>query len=333
MSGIAEIAEEAGVSPATVSRALRGLHHVNYKTRKKVVDAALALDYPVRPDLLPLEVRKKSNVVGVITPYLSRWYFAQAINGIEQSLREAGIDLMLFNFSEVEGRKRIFQQRLLREKVDALIIISLPVEDDDFESLLSLGIPLTLLGFDHENYNSVMVDDVLGGKIATNHLIDYGHKDIAILSGARDIAMNFNVSDNRTLGFIKAMQEANIEWNPENDIRGDYNVQTAEIAMRSFLDRKKLPTAVFCHSDEMAIGAMKAIRQKGLRVPEDISVIGFDDHEYAQHIGLTTVSQPPQFLGQMAASAAVESILKPGSQTKHLSVATSLVLRETTARI
>jgi DNA-binding LacI/PurR family transcriptional regulator len=83
----------------------------------------------------------------------------------------------------------------------------------------------------------------------------------------------------------------------------------------------------------MAIGAMKAIRQKGLRVPEDISVIGFDDHEYAQHIGLTTVSQPPQFLGQMAASAAVESILKPGSQTKHLSVATSLVLRETTARI
>lgn len=333
MSGLAEIAEKAGVSSATVSRALRGLHHVNHKTRKKIVDAAIALDYPLRPDLLPREVRKKSNVVGVITPYISRWYFAQSINGIEQSLREAGIDLMLFNFSQVDARQRIFQKKQLREKVDALIIISLPPEDEEFEALLALGIPLTLLGFDHSDHNSVMVDDVLGGRIATNHLIDYGHRDIAILSGARDIAMNFNVSDNRTLGFLKAMQEANLEWNPENDIRGDYNVQTAEIAIEAFLGRKKLPTAIFCHSDEMAIGAMKAIRKKGLRVPEDISVIGFDDHEISQHIGLTTVSQPPQFLGQMAASTAIDSILKPGVQTKHLSVATSLVLRATTARI
>jgi len=240
---------------------------------------------------------------------------------------------MLFNFSQVDARQKIFQKKQLREKVDALIIISLPPEDEEFEALLALGIPLTLLGFDHTDHNSVMVDDVLGGRIATNHLIDYGHRDIAILSGARDIAMNFNVSDNRTLGFLKAMQEANLEWNPENDIRGDYNVQTAEIAMEAFLGRKKLPTAIFCHSDEMAIGAMKAIRKKGLRVPEDISVIGFDDHEISQHIGLTTVSQPPQFLGQMAASTAIDSILKPGVQTKHLSVATSLVLRETTARI
>lgn len=103
--------------------------------------------------------------------------------------------------------------------------------------------------------------------------------------------------------------------------------------MEAFLKRKKLPTAIFCHSDEMAFGAMKAIRARGMRIPEDISVIGFDDHELAQYVGLTTVSQPPQFLGQIAAAATISTITNPDTEIKHLSVTTSLVLRQTTSRI
>lgn len=333
MAGVVEIAELAGVSPATVSRALRGLHHVNDETRQKIVDAALQLNHRVRPDLLPRDVVTRTNAVGVIAPYISRWYFTQSINGIEQSLREAGFDLMLYNFSQVDARQRIFQEKLLRGKVDALIVISMPPQDEEFESILDLGIPLTLLGFDHDGCSSVKVDDVLGGKIATQHLIDYGHKDIAILSGERVTTLASNVSNDRMAGFLEAMGSASIDWNPEFEIRGDYNIQTSEIAMESFLRRKKLPTAIFCHSDEMAFGAIKAIRKKGMRIPEDISVIGFDDHEIAQYVGLTTVSQPPQLLGQMAAAATISRITNPESQTKHLSVATSLVLRETTARV
>jgi len=335
VSGIVEIAKMTGVSPATVSRALRGLHHVNEKTRTKIVQAALELNYPLRPDLLPASARTRTNVVAVIAPYISRWYFAQAINGIEQTLRESGIDMMLYNFSQVESRQRVFQEKQLRGKVDAIIVISLPPTDEEIESIFELGIPLTLLGFDYEECNSVMVDDILGGKIATQHLIDYGHKDIAILSGERDSALSFNVSDHRTKGFLQAISEANLEWNPENEIRGDYNILTAEIATEAFLGRKgrKLPTAIFCHSDEMALGAMKAIRRKGLRIPEDISVIGFDDNEIAQYVGLTTVSQPPQFLGQMAASATIATIASPEAKMKHLFVSTSLIVRETTARI
>jgi DNA-binding LacI/PurR family transcriptional regulator len=335
VSGIVEIAKMTGVSPATVSRALRGLHHVNEKTRTKIVQAALELNYPLRPDLLPASARTRTNVVAVIAPYISRWYFAQAINGIEQTLRESGIDMMLYNFSQVESRQRVFQEKQLRGKVDAIIVISLPPKDEEIESIFELGIPLTLLGFDYEECNSVMVDDILGGKIATQHLIDYGHKNIAMLSGERDSALSFNVSDHRTKGFLQAISEAGLEWNPENEIRGDYNILTAEIATEAFLGRKgrKLPTAIFCHSDEMALGAMKAIRRKGLRIPEDISVIGFDDHEIAQYVGLTTVSQPPQFLGQMAASATIATIASPEAKMKHLFVATSLIVRETTARI
>jgi DNA-binding LacI/PurR family transcriptional regulator len=331
--GIVEIAGRAGVSPATVSRALRGMHHVNEETRSKIVAAAMELNYPLRSDLIPRELVQRTNRMGVIAPYISRWYFAEAINGIEQSLREAGMDLLLYNFSQVDARQRIFQHKQLRGKVDALIVISMPPTDEEFTSLLSLGIPITTIGFVHEGCTSVAIDDVVGGKVATQHLTGLGHRKIAILSGQRETAYNFDVSDNRTKGYIEALNEVGVEWDPDLEIRGDFNIYTAEIAMNSFLSRKKLPTAIFCHSDEMAFGALKAIRNKGMRVPEDISVIGFDDHDIAQYIGLTTVSQAPQFEGQVAAAAAIAEVADPTLEPKHIVVPLSLVVRETTAAI
>jgi len=331
--GIVEIAGRAGVSPATVSRALRGMHHVNEETRSKIVAAAMELNYPLRSDLIPRELVQRTNRIGVIAPYISRWYFAEAINGIEQSLREAGMDLLLYNFSQVDARQRIFQHKQLRGKVDALIVISMPPTDEEFTSLLSLGIPITTIGFVHEGCTSVAIDDVVGGKVATQHLTGLGHRKIAILSGQRETAYNFDVSDNRTKGYIEALNEVGVEWDPDLEIRGDFNIYTAEIAMNSFLSRKKLPTAIFCHSDEMAFGAMKAIRSKGMRVPEDFSVIGFDGHQIAQYVGLTTVSQPPQFEGQVAAASAIAEVADPTLEPKHIVVPLSLVVRETTAAI
>jgi DNA-binding LacI/PurR family transcriptional regulator len=333
MSGIVEIAERAGVSPATVSRALRGMHHVNERTRTKIVAAAMELNYPLRPDLIPPGLVKKTNRIGVIAPYISRWFFSQAINGIEQSLREVGMDLLLYNFSQVDARQRIFQQKQLRGKVDAIIVVSMPPTDEEFTSLLSLGIPITTIGFSHEGCTSIAIDDVLGGKVATQHLTDLGHREIAVLSGQRETAYNFDVSGNRNKGYVEALNEVGVEWNPELEISGDFNIYTSEIAMEAFLRRKKLPTAIFCHSDEMAFGALKAIRNKGMRVPEDISVIGFDDHDIAQYIGLTTVAQPPQFEGQVAAAAAIAEITNPTLERRKIVVPLSLMVRQTTAAI
>ena len=293
----------------------------------------MELKYPLRPDLIPFELVERTNRIGVIAPYISRWYFAEAINGIEQSLREAGIDLLLYNFSQVEARQRIFQHKQLRGKVDALIVISMPPTDEEFTSLLSLGIPITTLGFIHEGCTSVTIDDVNGGYVATKHLTDLGHRKIAVLSGQRETAYNFDVSDNRTKGYIQALNEVGVDWDPNLEIRGDFNIYTAEIAMAAFLGRKSLPSAIFCHSDEMAFGAMKAIRSKGLRVPEDISVIGFDDHQVAQYVGLTTVSQPPQFEGQVAAAAAISEVANPAIERRNILVPLSLVVRDTTASL
>ena len=333
MAGIVEIAEKAGVSPATVSRALRGLHHVNEKTRKKIVEAAQLLDYPLRADLLPRTASEQTNSIGVIAPFLSRWYFAQALAGVEQALREAGMDLLLYNFAQVDARQRVFQQKKLIGKVDGLIVISLPPTEKEFEQILNLGIPVSLLGVPNKRCSSVSIDDIRGAEIATQHLIDMGHRDIAIMVGQNSFAFNFEVADQRKHGFLRTLEANGIEFNPQFELIADFDTHTAELAMDEFLTRKKQPTAIFCESDEMAYGAMKAIRKKGLRVPEDISVVGYDDHEFAAILELTTIAQPARFLGQLAASQILAMIEKPESTMSQMTVPTSLVLRESVKKL
>jgi DNA-binding LacI/PurR family transcriptional regulator len=331
VSGIVEIAKRAGVSPATVSRALRGMHHVNERTRTKIIEAAQLLDYPIRPDLLPSSATTRTNTIGVIAPFISRWYFSQALAGVEQALREAGMDLLLYNFAQVDARQRVFQQKKLIGKVDGLIVISLPPTEKEFDRILGLGIPVSLLGISNDRCSTVSIDDVKGAEIATQHLVDMGHRDIAIMVGQNSYNFNFEVSNQRKDGFIRILNENGISFNPAFEIVADFDSHTAELAMTEFLGRKKLPTAIFCESDEMAFGAIKAIRKKGLRVPEDISIIGYDDHEFSATIGLTTIAQPVQFLGQLAASQIMAKIEKPESNSAQMKVPTSLVIRESVA--
>jgi DNA-binding LacI/PurR family transcriptional regulator len=328
MSGIVEIAERAGVSAATVSRALRGLHHVNERTRKKIVEAAQELDYPIRPDLLPRSESSRTNTIGVIAPFLSRWYFSQSVAGVEQALREAGMDLLLYNFAQIDARQRVFQQKKLIGKVDGLIVMSLRPTDKEFHQILGLGIPVSLLGGIDDRCSSVSIDDVAAAEMATQHLVDMGHTSIGLIVGQREHAFNFEVAIQRKKGFLNVLKRNGIKFNPAYEIMADFDNHTSELAMDEFLGRKDLPTAIFCESDEMAFGAIKSIRKRGLRVPEDISVIGFDDHEFSATMGLTTIAQPPRFLGQLAASQILAAIEKHESALGKISVPTTLVIRE-----
>ena len=333
MSGIVEIAKRAGVSPATVSRALRGMHHVNERTRKKIIEAAQELDYPIRPDLLPRSEGGKTNTIGVIAPFISRWYFSQAIAGAEQALREAGMDLLLYNFAQVEARQRVFQQKKLVGKVDGLIVISLPPTEKEFDQILGLGIPVALLGTADSRCSSVSIDDVEGAEVATEHLIERGHREIAIMAGQIEKDYNFKVSSDRKRGYLQTLARNDIDFNPAFELTANFDSHTAELAMDELLTRKKLPTAIFCESDEMAFGVLQSLRKKGLRVPEDISVIGYDNHEYSNVLGLTTIAQPVQFLGQLAATQIMAKIEKSESQLAQIKVPTNLVVRDSVAEI
>lgn len=328
MSGIVEIAKRAGVSPATVSRALRGMHHVNERTRSKIIEAAIEVDYPLRPDLLPQGASTRTNTIGVIAPFISRWYFSQALAGVEQALREAGIDLLLYNFAQVDARQRVFQQRKLVGKVDGLIVIGLPPNEREFAQILGLGIPVALIGTQDERCSCVTIDDVAGAELATEHLIEQGHQEIALMVGQNSFGLEFEVADQRRTGFLNVLKRHGIKFNPVNEIAAGFDAHTAELSMDEFLRRKKLPTAIFCQSDEMAFGVYKSLRKKGMRVPEDFSIVGFDDHEFSSVFGLTTIAQPVQFLGQLAASQIMAKIEKPDSNTAQMNVPISLVIRD-----
>ena len=219
MAGIKEVAEEAGVSTATVSRALRGLHHVNQQTREKIIAAAEKLNYPLTSERQNV-VGGRTNAVGVVAPYISRWYFSQVISGAEQALREAGLDLLLYNFSQMKGRERLFQHQLLKGRVDALIVISLPPTEEEFDSILSLGVPIALVGMEHANCASIKIDDVAAAKTATQHLVNQGHKKIGLMSGRPDDPFNFSVPQDRRKGFMQALAESGLEWLPSREVHG-----------------------------------------------------------------------------------------------------------------
>ncbi len=333
MSGIVEIAKRAGVSPATVSRALRGMQHVNERTRKKIIDAAQAVDYPIRPDLLPRSEGGKTHTIGVIAPFLSRWYFSQALAGVEQALREAGMDLLLYNFAQVDARQRVFQQKKLVGKVDGLIVIGLPPTEREFTQILGLGIPVALIGTSDKRCSCVSIDDVAGAELATEYLVEQGHRDIAMMVGQNSFGLEFEVADQRRIGFLNVLERHDIEFNPLYEIAAGFDAHTAELAMDEFLRRRKIPTAIFCQSDEMAFGVYKSLAKKGLRVPEDFSIVGYDDHEFSSVLGLTTVAQPVQFLGQLAASQIMAKIEKPESATAQMDVPTNLIIRNSVADI
>ena len=332
MAGIKEVAEEAGVSTATVSRALRGLQHVNDATRSKIIAAATKLGYPLTPSRGFSSIRR-TNSVGVVAPYISRWYFSQVISGAEQVLREAGLDLLLYNFSAMKGRERLFQHQLLKGRVDALIVISLPPTEEEFGSILGLGIPIALVGMEHSQCASVKIDDVGAARTATQHLVNQGHKKIGLMSGRPDDPFNFSVPQDRRKGFMQVLAENHLEWLPSREVHGDFTMHTASRAMDDLLARPNRPTAIFCESDEMAMGAMQALRRHGLKTPDDISIVGFDGHEMAEFSELTTIEQPVQLMGEMAASSIIDRLHNPNIVPPTLVLPTTLVVRNTTRRL
>jgi LacI family repressor for deo operon, udp, cdd, tsx, nupC, and nupG len=249
-AGIKDVADLAGVSIATVSRALRGMQHVSAPTRKRILEAAERLDYPI-----PLSPNKKiygrTNSVGVVAPYVSRWYFAQVINGVEGALRESGLDLLLYNFSQMKGRERLFQHQLLKGRVDALIVISLPPTEEEFESMLSLGIPIALVGMHHENCSSVAIDDVAAARTATRHLVNQGHKELAIISGSPKDPFNFSVPQDRRKGFIDVLAESALAWDPSREVFGEFTMQGRTDRLRSLRNQMRWRSVRCVRSDDM----------------------------------------------------------------------------------
>lgn len=326
-----EIAKATGYSLMTVSRALRGLPSVNENTRRRILEVARDVGYPLKT---ASNFARTTKTVGVITPYIDRWYFTKAIAGIEQALHDANIDLLLFNFNQAKGRERIFTESELKEKVDAIIVVSVPLSAEETQFIHAMQLPTAVIGWQHPEFSSFSIDDFAGAQVATQHLINLGHKNIGMITG--EVLANpygFPTHADRRLGFQKTMENAGLEVNPDWIVVADFTMATAERAMNELLASANLPTALFCHSDEMALGALRSLKRNGLSAPKDISIIGFDNYEMAEYMDLTTIEQPVNTLGEMAAWAVLEKMQKPEANLRHLVLPTSLVVRSSTQRL
>jgi LacI family repressor for deo operon, udp, cdd, tsx, nupC, and nupG len=326
-ASIEDVARLAGVSIATVSRALRGLPDVAQATRERVLDAARQLDYVASPFAARL-ASGRTATVGVVVPFVNRWFFAEVIDTVETALRKHGFDLLLYNLGDQDGRARFFDVMPMRKRVDAVLVSSLVLADEEISALDSLHCPIGLLGFDHPGFLSTRIDDVGSARTAVNHLLERGHRQIALIGGDTDDPMRFTPPLHRQDGYHEALRSAGIEPDPALEALGYFTI--GREACERLLAAPDRPTAIFAESDEMAYGALWTLRRNGLRVPEDVAVIGFDDHAVAAVMDLSTMRQPVAEQALDVSSRLLAAIAGDEDAPNDVVLPTELVVRGST---
>jgi LacI family transcriptional regulator len=305
---IKDIAKRLNISLSTVSRALRNASDVNTDTKKAVMALSEELNY--QPNKLALSLRQKqTHTIGVIVPNLD-YVLSLMVRGIDEVALEAGYTVMVCQSNESFGREILNTRRLLESLVDGFII-SVSSETKSFEHFKKIqerNLPIVV--FDritpHLSAPSVRIDNEEGGFLATEHLIEQGYKRIAVLAGPE----NLGISNSRMDGYLNALKKHKIKKDPALIVHCDFNQDYAYFATLELLSNKKRPDAIFTISDRMAIGAMLAIKKKGLKMPEDIGLVGFNNEPVTSLVtpSISSVEMPSFELGKMAAKLFIETM-------------------------
>ena len=332
MTNIDDVARAAGVSTATVSRALRGRPEVSAETRRRVVEAATRLGYVASPSASRL-AGGKTGAVAVVVPRLTRWFMSTVVESAQETLHQAGYDLLLYNLGgQAHARQQFFRLGALHKRVDGVMLISTPLGPEELAIASGLAIPgITISsGSPVPGWSSVQIDDVAAAATATNHLIELGHRRIAHISGDPAEQLTCGAYLDRQQGYHDALRAAGIAADPALVVNAEFTVAGGARAAGELLGRGAAPTAIFASCDDMAMGAMATLRQAGLRVPEDVSVIGIDDHDLAAAVGLTTVGQPAAEQGRLGATMLLEPLRNGHHEGLTTVLPTRLIVRDST---
>ena len=307
---IKDIARELGISPSTVSRALKDHPDISTETKKAVNELAIKLNY--QPNIVALSLRqKKTNTIGIIIPEIVHFFFSTVISGIDDVAKQAGYNVILAQSNESYQREVSDIKVLFNSRVDGMLI-SVSRETSNFdhiESIISRGMPVV---FYDRNYNSpnvskVIVDDYNGAKEAVNHLIEQGCKRIAHIEGAPGLS----ISTDRLSGYMDALKENKIKID-EGLIQKcpSGSMEDAKQTTKKLLALPSPPDGVFANTDMMAMGAIMAIKEKGLKVPQDVAVVGFSNWSFSEltEPSLSSVDQPGYEMGQEAARLLIRQI-------------------------
>jgi DNA-binding LacI/PurR family transcriptional regulator len=331
VAGIAEVALLAGVSPATASRALTGRGSVAAETRRRVEQAAAELGYAASSAATGL-VTGRTSTVGVVMPTLSRWFFAEVLEGIQDALLEHRHDLALYGGPiGSKGREEMFDYFLARKRFDGLIAVGIEPSAHELERLAAFARPMVSVGGYDIGTDAVSIDDEAAGRVAAEHVLGLGHRRVAFLGGDPDGKRTSFGDALRVDGYRDAMRSAGLEAKIRHlrspaTMPGGYAAASGLIA-----DRRSRPTALVCVCDEVAVGAIIAARRLGVRVPADLSVIGVDDHANAEMFSLTTLRQRPHRQGRTAVELLMRRMQDPDAAVCRVWEPSPLIVRNSTA--
>jgi DNA-binding LacI/PurR family transcriptional regulator len=330
MSTIRDVARIAGVSTATVSRVINSPENVGPKTRERVSRAMEICRYKYNA-LARGFATKRSNILGLIVPTITNPIFAESTRGVQDFANEKGYQVILGN-SDYQYEKEAKLVEVLRERrVEGLIITTTNLKGETLKSLLDDGFPFVLLYSTVRRgpMSAVGVDNFLGGYRATEHLIHFKHRRIAMLAGG------FNFSDrsfHRWHGYKRCLNDHDIAYDPGLVLQTEYSLSKGREGIKSLLSLKNPPTAVFCSNDFLALGAREGARELGFGLPEDLSIVGFDDMEISSFVtpSLTTIKQPAYDMGKLGAEVLFNHIHKRSYKSFHRMLETRLIIREST---
>jgi DNA-binding LacI/PurR family transcriptional regulator len=325
---IYDVAKRAGVSITTVSRILNTPEKVNNETREKVLTAIDALSYIPKAEARA-RARQHIGRIGVISPFFTAPSFMQRLRGIAETLSPEDYELVVYTVDSTNHLQGYLSSLPLTGSLDGLIVLSLPVDDTQVRRLNDHGLPTVLIEYPHPQLSCVEIDDVEGGYMATTYLLGKGHCRIAFLGDTDLPEYSIHPVSLRLSGFRRALKEARIQL-PETFVRlAPYSQEQTRQVAKELLNLFDPPTAIFAATDFQALGVLKAARQLGIKVPEQLAVIGFDDLDIAEYADLTTISQHLDESGRLAVELLLTQIQSPSRPPRHVKLPLSLIERQT----
>ena len=326
---IRDVAKMADVGVGTVSRVLNNSPAVSESTREKVLAAIEKLNYSPNPIAQQLS-SGRTRAIAVTLPFLTYPSFVQRLRGVQRALANSGYELILYSTETPEERESHFDLLARRVRADGVLVISIPLTEAHVQNFLGMNVPTVLVDVYHPALHRVFTDDMQGGYMATKHLIDLGHQKIAFVSDLLETELDFVAMRDRYKGYKKALVDAGIGFDPKYHKEAPHGREEAQEMAQELLTYDDPPTAIFAGSDTQAIGVLDAAKELGIKVPEQLSVIGYDNIRDAEYLNLTTISQPLFTSGFEGAKLLLSILAEPSDEIHAIDLPLELIERSTT---
>ncbi len=328
-STVYDVADKAGVSIATVSRVVNSPEKVNPETRSRVLTVIDELGYVPKAEAAA-RARKSAGRIGVLAPFFVYPSFVQRLRGVANALSALPYELTVYSVDSTARRDSYVTSLTLTRRLDGLILMALPFTQSTVERLVNHTIETVSIEVNHPSFSSIEIDDHAGGRLAAEYLLGKGHRVLGFIGDSDLPEYAFPTSDRRLAGYRAAIEAAGLALDPAHLSLAAQSLENAKQSMTRLMNDPNPPTAVFCASDTQALGALKAVNELGLQVPGDVAIMGFDDLDIADYVGLTTIRQHLEESGRLAVELLLSRLENRHRPIQKVRLTLEVVERKTT---